>query len=316
MVYYWIDRVCAYLHQLGFRGVISSPLPVNARGTEDDQSWYDPQSRELNFGLGGVNDAEDADIILHEFGHAFLEALVPRWGHAWYADPVRAMGEGVGDFLACCYLADVNGNFQPAIVADWDAFGYNAHGDPPMLRRTDGDKTLQNTVGRGTNTALGNQTLTDSDAEWVPGALVGLQVTPNVRRDPRPVYLSIVENTATSLTVDLPFSYSLTDFGQAGDPYAGEEHEDGEFWSAVLWDIYLAFGGDADDESERLEAADKALKLVLVAHSYLDDQSRESIEFSDAGEALVEADRYVWGAPLDPGPNEALLLGVLQNRGL
>jgi hypothetical protein len=130
------------------------------------------------------------------------------------------------------------------------------------------------------------------------------------------MYLSIAENTETSLTVDPLFGYGLTDFGQAGDSYAGEEHEDGEFWSAVLWDIYLAFGGDSGVAEERLEAADKALKLVLVAHSYLDDQSRESIEFTDAGEAMVEADRYVWGEPLDPGPNETLLLRVLQNRGL
>lgn len=316
MVYYWIDRVCAYLHQLGFRGVMKSPLPVNARGTEDDQSWYDPQARELNFGLGGVNDAEDADIILHEFGHAFLDALVPRWGNAWYADPVRSMGEGVGDFLACCYLADADGNFQPAVVADWDAFGYDRYGNPPMLRRVDGSKTLQNVVGRGTSTALGTLTLSDNSAHWVPGALVGLRVTPDVYREPRPNYFVISENTATSLTVDSLFGYGLTDFGQVGDRYAGEEHEDGEFWAAVLWDIYLAFGGDSDAAADRLEAADKALQLVLLAHSYLDDQSRETIEFTDAGEALLEADRYAWGEPIDPGPNEAQLLSVLQKRGL
>lgn len=316
MVYYWIDRVCSYLRQLGFRKVMKSPMPVNVRGTEDDQSWYDPQSRELTFGLGGVNDAEDADIILHEFGHALLEAMVPRWGHSWYDAPVRAMGEGVSDFLACCYLADVNGNYHPSVVGDWDAIAYNPHGDPPALRRVDGPKTLQNVVGRGTTTDLSADTLTDDEAQWVPGALAGLRVTPNVRLGPRPGYLEISDNTATTLTIDLPFGRGLTDYGQIGDQYAGEEHEDGEFWGAVLWDVYLGLGGESDAAAERLEAADEALKLVLTAHSYLDDLNRDSIEYSDAAEALLEADRFVWGAPVDPGPNEALLLSVLQNRGL
>ena len=66
----------------------------------------------------------------------------------------------------------------------------------------------------------------------------------------------------------------------------------------------------------RAEASSKALKLVLTAHKYLDDQDRETINFPDAADALLDADKFVWGAPMDPGPNEALLRDILQKRKL
>ena len=314
MAYYWIDRVCSDLRRLGFKQFMKRPIPVNARGTEGDQSWYDPRTKELNFGLGGVNDAEDADIILHEFGHAFLDALVPGWGNAWYDAPVRAIGEGVGDFLACCFLADVDGDFQPEVVGDWDARGYM----PPStyLRRVDGARTLDNVVGRGTSTTLTADTLTDANAHWVPGALQGLVITPNVRSPGHPAYFEIVDNTATTIQVDMPSWDALIAHGQVEDHYAGEEHQDGEFWSAVLWDIYLALGGSSESSTDRAEASSKALKLVLTAHKYLDDQDRETINFPDAADALLDADKFVWGAPMDPGPHEALLRDILQKRKL
>lgn len=315
MVYYWIDWVCSDLRRLGFRQFMKRPIPVNARGTEGDQSWYDPRTKELNFGLGGINDAEDADIILHEFGHAFLDALVPGWGNAWYDAPVRAMGEGVGDFLACCFLADVDGDFHPEVVGDWDAVWYSRD-EPPALRRVDSAKTLHNVVGRGISTTLTADTLTDANAQWVPGALKGLWITPNARSQGHPAYFEIVDNTATMVKVDLPPGDALTAHGQVGDQYAGEEHQDGEFWSAVLWDIYLALGGSSEPSTDRAKASSEALKLVLTAHKYLDDQDRETVNFPDAADALLDADKFVWGAPMDPGPNEALLKDILQKRKL
>lgn len=314
MSYYWIDRVCNYLHHLGFRQIFQTPVPVNARGTEEDQSWYDPSKIELNFGLGGINDAEDADIIMHEFGHALLDALVPGWGDSWYDAPVRAMGEGVGDFLACCFLSDVNGDFQPEVVGDWDAIWYS-QSDPPALRRVDGTKTLENVVGRGISTALTSDTIKDTGANWFPEALKGLVITPNVKSR-NPAYFEIAGNTVDTVHVNLPPGEVLTDHGKVGDLYAGEEHQDGEFWSAVLWDIYLALGGSSESDTDRLEASSKAIKLVLVAHKYLDDLDRETINYTDAAEALLDADRFAWGTPMDIGPNETSIKKVLMKRKL
>ncbi len=48
-------------------------------------------------GAGGVDDGEDAEVILHEYGHAVHDAQVPGWGDTHEGG---AMGEGWGDFLA------------------------------------------------------------------------------------------------------------------------------------------------------------------------------------------------------------------------
>jgi hypothetical protein len=34
----------------------------------------------LAFGEGGVDDAEDVDVVLHEYGHAIQHDTVPGWG--------------------------------------------------------------------------------------------------------------------------------------------------------------------------------------------------------------------------------------------
>src|SRR3712207_7035090 len=39
-----------------------------------------PFTKNVTFGNGGVDDAEDADIILHELGHAIHDNQVPGWG--------------------------------------------------------------------------------------------------------------------------------------------------------------------------------------------------------------------------------------------
>ncbi len=89
------------------------------------------------FGLGGVDDAEDAEVILHEYGHAIHDAQVPGWGDEHQGG---AMGEGWGDFLAGAYYARISGGFQDECIMDWDATSYS-NADPPCLRRLDRNKT-------------------------------------------------------------------------------------------------------------------------------------------------------------------------------
>src|SRR5262245_2365308 len=92
MVYHHVDRAIGYLESLGYRGaraIFRTPLPVNAHGTRDDNSSYSPGLRRLTLGTGGVDDAEDADIILHEFGHALQDAICPDFGQSTEA---AAMG--------------------------------------------------------------------------------------------------------------------------------------------------------------------------------------------------------------------------------
>src|SRR5215204_859576 len=73
MVYYHIDRFQRYIQELGFNNVLNHTINVNIDGRTDDNSHYSPLGKDLTFGTGGVDDAEDADIILHEYGHAIQD---------------------------------------------------------------------------------------------------------------------------------------------------------------------------------------------------------------------------------------------------
>jgi Zn-dependent metalloprotease len=100
MVYYHIDSLQRYIQSLGFKGgkgILNFPLKVNAHGGPEDNSYYDPSpgKRSITFGDGGVDDAEDADVIIHEYGHALQDAIIPGFGQSSEA---RAMGEGFGDY--------------------------------------------------------------------------------------------------------------------------------------------------------------------------------------------------------------------------
>jgi hypothetical protein len=104
MAYYHVDAALRYLEQLGYRGqlrIFSQPLEINANGTRDDNSWYSPIDRALTFGTGAIDDAEDAETILHELGHAIQDAICPDFGQSSEA---AAMGEGFGDYFAASFF--------------------------------------------------------------------------------------------------------------------------------------------------------------------------------------------------------------------
>ncbi|MDP3280444.1 MAG: M36 family metallopeptidase [Nitrosomonas sp.] len=48
--------------------------------------------------------------------------------------------------------------------------------------------------------------------------------------------------------------------------WAGSVHADGEIWSAALWNIYRAIGGDSMNIVERQAARDALLKTVILSH--------------------------------------------------
>ncbi len=138
MAYAHLDRVQRYFQTLGFTG----PAAINAEPQNVftlpvvgfDNSFYQPGNDLILYGAGGVDDAEDAEVVLHEYGHAVQDAQVPGWGSSHEGG---SMGEGFGDFLAATYYAgSISKGFGDACVADWDATSYSS-ANPPCLRRTD-----------------------------------------------------------------------------------------------------------------------------------------------------------------------------------
>lgn len=140
-VYFHLTRTQERIQALGFIDVNNRIQGAVVDQQNADNSFYSPQTLRLGFGTGGVDDAEDGDIVMHEYGHAIQDNQVPGWG----GGDEDAMGEGFGDYLAASFslaLAPDAGHPQrsdPACVGDWDAVAYSNE-TPPCLRRVDTTK--------------------------------------------------------------------------------------------------------------------------------------------------------------------------------
>jgi hypothetical protein len=119
------------------------PLRLNAHGTSDDNSWYSPGDRTLTFGFGGIDDAQDGETIVHEFGHALQDAICPDFGQS---EEAAAMGEGFGDYLAASIFASRKPARLQQLVMSWDAFeisGDVSDQKPPYLRTLKSKRTFE-----------------------------------------------------------------------------------------------------------------------------------------------------------------------------
>lgn len=138
MAYAHVDLAQRYFQSLGFDDVNNEAQEVVATRVEGfDNSFYQPGNDLIVLGTGGVDDGEDAEVIIHEYGHAVHDAQVPGWGESAEGG---AMGEGFGDFLAAAYYGrDASGGFSDTCVMEWDATSY-ADGPQTCLRRLDTGK--------------------------------------------------------------------------------------------------------------------------------------------------------------------------------
>lgn len=85
-----------------------------------DNSHYLTGSESLGFGEGGVDDAEDADVILHELGHGI---------HHWLAGGISnadGLSEGCGDYWAHSYSRSLNQWPSSAPEYQW-MFNWDGH---------------------------------------------------------------------------------------------------------------------------------------------------------------------------------------------
>ncbi len=111
-----------------------SPTADNSHFSGDNRSGAG--TGHLCFGTGGVDDAEDQEIVWHEFGHAMLWNQRPGTSQNQTSEGV---GEGTGDVLAGILSKTIPGGSSYYVtVGEWDATSYNAGGTPhPNLRKLD-----------------------------------------------------------------------------------------------------------------------------------------------------------------------------------
>jgi len=142
MVYYWITEAQNYIQRLGFgTGLLpainqeSQRVRINQWGA--DNSFFTDKKDELRFGKGGVDDAEDAEVILHEYGHAIQDSQQAPFGFGFSVE-ARSIGEGFSDYWAVTVSSLIAPTPDPACVADWDSISYTRT-VPHCLRRVDTD---------------------------------------------------------------------------------------------------------------------------------------------------------------------------------
>ena len=135
MAYDWATQAQLYLQELGFTNVNNEPQQMKIGQYGVDNSYYngDHSHDVLRFGKGGVDDAEDAEVILHEYGHAIQDSQVPGFGTT--ADS-GAIGEGFGDYWAQAVSTRYAPTPDEPCIADWDSVSYTP-GPVHCLRRTD-----------------------------------------------------------------------------------------------------------------------------------------------------------------------------------
>lgn len=124
MVYYHLDKSQRYIQSLGFTNIQNNSIQADPHGFNGaDNSAYYPSTNRLTFGEGGVDDAEDADVLLHEYGHAIHNGTVPGWSGSGQQG---ALGEGFGDYWAESYSRSLN-FWQPSDPAYFWVFGWDGH---------------------------------------------------------------------------------------------------------------------------------------------------------------------------------------------
>jgi hypothetical protein len=143
MGYYWVTTAQHYLQALGFGSALR---PVNQRQIElrinqfgGDNSFFRDDKANITLGKGGVDDAEDAEVIIHEYGHSVQDGQVSGFGTNLESGSI---GEGFSDYLAVVvtsWQAGVPTATPEACVADWDSISYTRT-EPHCLRRLDGAK--------------------------------------------------------------------------------------------------------------------------------------------------------------------------------
>lgn len=135
MVYYHISVNQQYVQSLKLGDVLNCPILVDAHGSPDDVSQYVGEAtpwlpKHILFGDGGVDDAEDGDVIIHEYAHALQDDQAPgRFSGSGYPE---AMREGFGDYWAFSSFdrVTVENGHDRYCIGEWDKV-------PSCIRRVD-----------------------------------------------------------------------------------------------------------------------------------------------------------------------------------
>ena len=122
-IYYHINTMREYVGSLGFNPIWDTGeyMRYDAHGS---YSRYYPSFCRISFKNDYVDDGEDQDCIIHEYGHAIHDALIAGYG---FGGDQRGVSEGIGDYLAVSYRRQLS-SYQPDKIFPWDGNGESWNG--------------------------------------------------------------------------------------------------------------------------------------------------------------------------------------------
>jgi len=122
--FYHITSMSDYVESMGMRTQLPDTLLIDAHafgGGDRSGFTYNVEPGTLEFGEGGVDDAEDGEVVVHEFGHAISFASSP---NTVSGSERRSMEEGNADYICKTYsYSKNNGAIHKDNVFSWD--GHN-----------------------------------------------------------------------------------------------------------------------------------------------------------------------------------------------
>lgn len=128
MILYYLNLYKSYLDSLGHITLMAYQIEADAHSLNnaDNSNFVSGGTPRLNFGEGGIDDAEDSDVIIHEYGHAISYSAAPG-SNGGVAR--QAMDEAFGDYLAASYSKSIT-DWKWGKVYTWDGNNGNWNGRP------------------------------------------------------------------------------------------------------------------------------------------------------------------------------------------
>jgi hypothetical protein len=118
--FFHLSEFKRYIDSLGFTSIPGAQIMIDVHALSDaDQSYYSPAEKRIYMGEGGVDDAEDADVVIHEYGHTLVNGASANTNRI---SERAGMEEAICDYFAISWSLVFSPN-QRDRVFNWD--GHN-----------------------------------------------------------------------------------------------------------------------------------------------------------------------------------------------
>ncbi len=122
-IVYHITQFQNYIASIGYDTLLTDGITADAHGqfgTDNSVFVRNGGNPTLSFGTGGVDDAEDADVIIHEYCHGISWSAN---GNDNFSNERAGLDEGVADYFATSYSRSLN-TYNWENMFSWD--GHNS----------------------------------------------------------------------------------------------------------------------------------------------------------------------------------------------